>query len=462
MKIKRLTKLWWACLLIATSCGNNSCDIPTLPSENMNNSLKNTENRLPVDLKELTAFDAKRLAGIFSEKDKTRGTRGKSIKNAIVIKDSNGEPAIYAVNFYEGGYLLISATTNYIPILAIVEKGEYTLDKERSGENVVLQDMIGNIMLAKENKVDKNYKSLWLQYMESDKPMHRTRVSNEYYDEFDRWYGQHSSDGSQIYKLTHLEDVLPYDVYNRFVEAASTYDFWEGTEYCWENTAYVVVKTTSHVENKGPLLSTSWGQIESLDPPVKCVPVAVGQIMRYHEYPINYSWNNMTYSSNYNETTIEFLKMVRNSVGVYPDDSSDFGSAKSALENYGYIVSKFEHNPSKIAQEIRAGRPVLAHGHKGFLQTGHAWIEDGIYSSYTNVTYTLYKLCSDLYPEFEYEESDTDPWNSYSDVFLFHMNWGWRGNYDGWYNDNKIAITTGNGEVHDYSHGREEITVRKP
>ena len=461
MKVKLLT-FSMTIMMIVASCGNDSGDAPESPVDEMKNLTGTLDNRLPIGLKDLTALDAKTLAGIFAGKDKTRATGGKSVKNVVTINDHKGEPAIYAVNFNEGGYLLVSATTNYVPVLAIVEKGEYKVDKEATGEDVVISDMIVNITLAKENKMDKDYRSLWLQYMDSDKPARKTRVSNEYYDEFDRWYGQHSSDGSQIYKLTHLEDVLPYDVYNHFVEAASTYDFWEDTEYSWENTAYVVVKTTSNVESKGPYLSTKWKQIPGENPPIKCEPVAVAQLMRFHEYPLVYSWNNMTNTGNYNETTIEFLRIVRDRIGVFNDGSAFFGDAKGALEKFGYIVSKYEHDASKIAQEIRAGRPVLAHGHKGTLQTAHVWVEDGIYSSYTNVSYTLYRLNCDYYPEFEYQEAEVSPWESYSDVFLFHMNWGWGGNHDGWYNDTNIQFTSDTGEVINYKYGREEMSVRKP
>lgn len=153
MKVKLLTGCV-ALMMIVTSCGNDSGDAPALPADDVAKSVEAFDMKLPVGLKDLTASDAETLAGIYADKDKTRATGGKSVKNVVAINDSNGNPAIYAVNFNEGGYILVSATTKYVPVLAIVDKGEYSSDNEKTGEDVVISDMITNITLAKENKID--------------------------------------------------------------------------------------------------------------------------------------------------------------------------------------------------------------------------------------------------------------------------------------------------------------------
>ena len=58
----------------------------------------------------------------------------------MTIRDAAGRPAIYAVNLQEG-YLLISATKRCYPILAQIDRGTFTLDREPSGLDVVLQEM---------------------------------------------------------------------------------------------------------------------------------------------------------------------------------------------------------------------------------------------------------------------------------------------------------------------------------
>lgn len=81
---------------------------------------------------ELDATDAAAVAGIYlnnnalsrsgSNKASSRSVIGKTVKNVVAINDSVGNPAIYAVNF-DDGYIMVSATQKYFPILAEVEHG---------------------------------------------------------------------------------------------------------------------------------------------------------------------------------------------------------------------------------------------------------------------------------------------------------------------------------------------------
>lgn len=43
----------------------------------------------------------------------------------IVISDDNGNPSIYVINYKNGGFVLVSATRNYYPILAFSDKGSF-------------------------------------------------------------------------------------------------------------------------------------------------------------------------------------------------------------------------------------------------------------------------------------------------------------------------------------------------
>lgn len=82
----------------------------------------------------ISTDDAKIVASIFSNIN-TTSTRSKNwgnIENIVTIEGDNGEPLIYAVN-YTDGYVLISASKKYYPILAIVEHGTFSLNMEKSG-----------------------------------------------------------------------------------------------------------------------------------------------------------------------------------------------------------------------------------------------------------------------------------------------------------------------------------------
>ena len=80
-----------------------------------------TVQKLPPLTEELSTEDANTVVKLFLKDSATRAFSNKTIKNTIQVKGDNSETAFYAVNFNEGGYILVSATTKYHPILAEVE-----------------------------------------------------------------------------------------------------------------------------------------------------------------------------------------------------------------------------------------------------------------------------------------------------------------------------------------------------
>ena len=104
---------------------------------------------------------------------------------------------------------------------------------------------------------------------------------------------------SNVYYLHECFDneILPEDAYNRYVSAAQDEDLWEGTEYSWWWTAYVVEKKNEKFESHGPLLTTKWHQrypynITKYDY-LGCVTIATAQIMKYFRHPTIFNWDNM-------------------------------------------------------------------------------------------------------------------------------------------------------------------------
>lgn len=64
--------------------------------------------------------------------DGTPQSRSNSLSNYTVnvINDSKNTPAIYVVNLDKGGYVLISATKKYNPVLAFSPEGKFNLDAD--------------------------------------------------------------------------------------------------------------------------------------------------------------------------------------------------------------------------------------------------------------------------------------------------------------------------------------------
>lgn len=170
-----------------------------------------------------------------------------------------------------------------------------------------------------------------------------------------------------------------------------------------------------------------------------CVAVATGQIMKYHQYPLTYSWSQMpdALSDTTNtETTLSiFLKEVAD--GVYANFSNGGASniifARSYLLNKGYTVSSVQtHNKSTVIYEIGQGRPVYQEGYRGDQSApmGHAWVCDGYKSIYHTTDYQLMVI-----QEYPVEFACVDEYVSSSGAEFFHMNFGVSSDHVGWYYD---------------------------
>ena len=95
----------------------------------------------------------------------------------------------------------------------------------------------------------------------------------------------------------------------------------------------------------------------------------------------------------------------------YGSSGSDW-NAKKTLHNYDYSVSitpltpspNFTHNMhSKVRTQLFSGHPVYVGGMRN-ISDGHAWVIDGLFAG------------------------------------LYHINWGWRGRNDGYFNAGIFSI----------------------
>ena len=246
------------------------------------------------DDSDLSAGHAAAVARIFRNGNRpTRAGSDAVVRNVVTIRDAAGRPAIYAVNLQEG-YLLISATKRCYPILAQIDRGTFTLDREPSGLDVVLQEMTETIEAARDSAAVFDCRSAWLPYEERTRPERvQTRMTDdEFYDIQNEWYGKWFAEGADTYRLASKPDEMPEDAYQRFCETAIGDDAWVDTPYNCMESGVITVKYHESGTKKGPFLTTKWGQrngynalFENKDQPLGCVTIAVGQLMRYYQHP---------------------------------------------------------------------------------------------------------------------------------------------------------------------------------
>ena len=202
-----------------------------------------------------------------------------------------------------------------------------------------------------------------------------------------------------------------------------------------------------------PLLKTSWGQGHPYNQKTGynytgCVATAIAQVMKYHEWPVQgqgeneytvsfdgtkkyvnfaescYDWSNMVSRYGYyypstaqqNDAVALLMRDCGYAVNMqYSENSSSSTgyAALHAMKNYfqydAVLLSKFNEGIESfvriIKNELINGFPLYIEGMPEGGRSGHAWVLDGV---------------------------DKDG--------LFHMNFGWNGQSDGYYSLTALSV----------------------
>ncbi|HIZ86497.1 MAG TPA: C10 family peptidase [Candidatus Coprenecus stercoravium] len=207
------------------------------------------------------------------------------------------------------------------------------------------------------------------------------------------------------------------------------------------------------VQKIGPLLETKWYQywpFNSYLPknaPVGCVTIATAQILAYNEYGstrgIDFDWDLMKTVCPYYDHSVSGLPAANQAVSdfveilglydycriKYAEDSTGTSSgnadgAKRAFEKFGYKnVRKYlgfeKADKNRVISMLNNYYPVFAAGQLG-TNSGHAWVIDGL-------------LIRNKKRFANNELLGTEN--------LFHINWGWNGVSDGYYNQGVFDTT---------------------
>ena len=412
----------------------------------------------------LTQNDAVIVATIFSSSQQLTRSHNQFVISVVPVKDEAGETLLYGIN-YEDGYVLVSATKLWYPIISVIEHGCFTGEPTGTGVDVLIEEDTSlsvnrSVWAPYENKVDIGLVST------------RSGFDNIVNDSLYNW----SALGWSVYTLAHQPDNMPDDLYEEFCEAAydengldPLYDYWYYT--------FILEKNEQSDVWRGPLLQTTWGQdypyTSIQNQSLGCETIATGQIMRYYEYPeysaisFPYDWSEMpdhladTSSPNYDLSL--FLNYLRNELGVANGATID--NAKSTLEGYGYACNKILHNANQVYSSLNAYRPVYMKGTDSSLSLAHAWVCDGYHTIDTHDRYRLmvFKYSGGSSPSY-YDEERNETINN-SVATYFHMNWGWSGDNNGYYLDQNITTSiylNNNLTSYNPSYNRKDLLITYP
>ena len=451
---------------------NQSCQRDTLPSENLNGDFEcvMTEKyvipKISADIVDLTENDAVVVANLFSKSMAETKSFGDTlpVKDVVTIKGNDGEPVIYAVNYLDG-YILVSATKKYHPILAEVEHGSFSLSSG-TGQDILLRDYINDIEYAKKNINSDLEKNAWRIYEEPVKlNAVKTKVAkDDYYDMLDPYLLEWYRDGRKVYYMRNKPENMPEDLYELFCTIARD-DMPEIPGYSYLDCAIITEKEYEYRSNYGPFLQTQWGQkspfnssLGNVDQPLGCVTIATGQIMRFHEYPTSYAWNLMPNTTS-NTTLSNFLKILHDDLKVSDAGGAYISDAERVFKRYGYNRKKVDHSVFEVDVSLTKKNPVYMRGTHQETNEGHAWVCDGSKSLQPRTEYRMYELLFSNNKPYMMDEFAQEI--IYGDIYtMYHMNWGWKGLNDGYFYDKYIDVPS-NGTRYNFSSGRQDLIISK-
>ncbi|QOW10065.1 hypothetical protein Q73A0000_06650 [Kaistella flava (ex Peng et al. 2021)] len=261
----------------------------------------------------------------FSKSRRTGKVFDKTISTIQTII-SKGIPIFYAVNYQEGGYIIISADNRLNPILALSEENTFDYNSAKS------QNGIGMWLSLQTEAIE---------YIRNENPAQSEEVENAW-DDIASSAPPDDTSGS----------------ITTYVDALTTTKWGQGQTY----NDYTPIGSCG--------LHTLTG----------CVATAMAQIIKYNEYSgiNNYNWSWMPDDFGTSETS-RLMHDAGLSVNMnYGCEESGAltSNIQSGFAHFGYVNAKKTSNliANWITNDLALNKPVILTG------GGHAWVCDGSYT----------------------------------------------------------------------------------
>lgn len=398
----------------------------------------------------------------------------KGIAEIKAVCDPDGKELMYIVNFADNqGFVIVSAEKGYYPILAQSDEGNFTTDNTDSPAYMWLMSQKYNVANCAElpDSMKSEIAQAWTAYDYQTGLDVSSRANVEkpqvYYDSLRMW----SVSGK--YKVYNYNDFIHTDDYQTLSfddrnQISTNLMMLGNSNYGTVEDVTVVLVRDYYRNDFYPrkLMATTWNQgypyneAVPYNYPLGCTTIAAGQIMRYHQWPSYYNWNDMP-DKGATSSLQKFLYELALCIGVkfnYSSTEAKLSQVKTALETKEYSIVYQYHSTDKVTKEIIGHRPVLMAGTLAGDTIGHAWVCDGIdyYQNYHEIrVMTLdYRPIAEIVPT-EMIEAMKILKPTYSSGNLYHMNWGWGGSNDGYFSDNILNP----GNIGNYNNNRTELLI---
>lgn len=430
----------------------------------------------------VTRADIQNVLSGLTAKPACRKMRAKTQSRQYTVSaiiDKMGKPAIYVVNYANnGGFVLVSATKKFTPVLAYSQSGNYSITGNApDGVRNWQSGMVGTIAAVESLPDDSTgrYVDQWNGYVEKDTTVlsggDMSMAGDEFNpdDAYNKKIDEFERAGYRVHKIGETSITGDPKIDER-LRGEAEYDTYP--DYDWQKYAVVVEWTESTDETKPNFIQTIWGQgdytvlaqynhtynqycpvIDGKCAPAGCLPVAIGQVMKYFETPSDvYDWDEMP-----NHFATEETARLLRDIGVaikakYTSSSTSAPESEgvSYLNRYfsAYRYKKYDFDVA--FDHAKNNEPALlvaattdSVGKKGshaFLMSGGSRRTSATY--FTLFTFTgryTYDHCYDVSPMYQQYEG------------YVYLNWGWDGFYNGMYNYDNFAIPGRISSVYDIS-----------
>lgn len=423
---------------------------------------------VPDRSEEVTEAAVRSVAALFGADDATRAGE-REIESVHTLRSQSGDALCYVVNYRDDrGFVVVSATKDYMPVLAYGDEGRFDVDEiDKTGVSVWLAEQQAVLERAAElpDSVRLRCRAMWEAYNTTREPLFSEAETRSYDDvmylissSVSRW----EAEGYTVHRLSDFKTTyefqqLPAEVQDRLLMLPLGYanPNYGGREH----VSFVIIKTNNiRSPDVGPLMNTRWDQGSIYFPendynqallPLRgylgCTTVAMGQIMKYHRYPASYLWDAMADDHATPETS-GFLVDVGRAIGIKYEEGESGATRNQvaqAFKSYGYAAVTIQpHNHDALKNELMKYRPVYSRGtdlNDG--KSGHAWVYDGVRTTWPRTELKLMTLedCPSSYEPQQF----TNPYNYSTDgssYTMFHVNWGWGGTSNGYYQSGQTKL----------------------
>lgn len=303
---------------------------------------------------------------------KAHGARNSRSESYTVspILGENGNATMYVINYgTNSGWQIVSASKNLHPILAFSDEGHFDV-KDLPNMPFGLSNWIDNasIMVEQSYTLDadsvQKVRVAWHQY-EANNGTSRSGardydprdilkyISQEEYDRLVAimndsimsWHNQgyevQICDADYMDENPEFFDEALSTIFGPYTDAVCQLTFKLHKEW-GEDYREQLIKS---IWQQNDPYNQSFGPVNDTVPhaAVGCVPLAIGQIMRYFQFPNSFDWSDMPLDSA-TITTSNFLYNIARQVDAkfLPNSTTtDYRNAKALLDKYGYKTSDF-------------------------------------------------------------------------------------------------------------------------